>query len=227
MRVHLPLYCPFGFGPYSFGPGWLSKHAIMNTIICNPICSALHVTASLERSVGLSIGIKKIVIIPKNHDAPNNSTPDSPFRIALCRFPVLGRIAVQGLNLFSLGTVRTAIAERKHLSPEAVSGLLAPYNSWANRTAVYRFVQDIPLSPSHPSYNTLKNIEEALPSFTGKNFCFIWGMLDWCFSPDFLKRYLQFFPDAAVFRFENAHHLVVEDAPDEVIAAMKEFLSKR
>jgi haloalkane dehalogenase len=148
-----------------------------------------------------------------------------PLRIALCRLPILGRIAVQGLNLFSLGTVRMAIADRKHLSPEAESGLLAPYNSWANRAAVYRFVQDIPLSPSHPSYNTLKNIEEALLSFTGKNFCFIWGMLDWCFSPDFLKRYLQFFPDAAVFRLENAHHLVVEDAPDEVIAAMKSFLA--
>jgi len=148
-----------------------------------------------------------------------------PFRIALCRLPIFGRIAVQGLNLFSLGTIWMAIADRKHLSAEVRSGLLAPYNSWAARTAIYRFVRDIPLSQSHPSYAVLKNIEEALPSFAGRNFCFIWGMQDWCFSPDFLKRYLQFFPDADVHRIENAHHLVVEDAPDHVIMAMKSFLA--
>ncbi|MCL2744165.1 MAG: alpha/beta fold hydrolase [Planctomycetaceae bacterium] len=147
-----------------------------------------------------------------------------PLRITVCRLPVFGRIAVQCLNLFSLGTVWMAIASRKNLSAEAHSGLLAPYDSWANRTAVYRFVRDIPISPTHPSYAALKNIEDALPSFSGRNVCLIWGMQDWCFSPDFLKRYLQFFPDADVHRLDNAHHLVVEDAPDEVIAAIKKFL---
>jgi haloalkane dehalogenase len=90
--------------------------------------------------------------------------------------------------------------------------------------AVYRFVQDIPLSPRHPSYETLQKIEESLPIFRERRVCLIWGMLDWCFSPEYLKRFLQFFPEADVHRLEKAHHLVLEDAPEEVAAALETFL---
>ena len=149
-----------------------------------------------------------------------------PLRIRVCHLPIFGRLAIQGLNLFSLGTVWMAIAKHRHLAPEARAGLLAPYDTWAHRTAVYRFVQDIPLSPKHPSYETLGKIEDSLPMFRGKPVCFIWGMLDWCFSPEFLKRFLQFFPEADVFRLEQAHHLLIEDAPEDVISALEEFLKR-
>jgi len=147
-----------------------------------------------------------------------------PLRIRLCRMPLFGRLAVQGLNLFALGTLWMASANRKNLTPEVRSALLAPYHSWHRRLAIYRFVQDIPLSPKHPSYETLKTIEESLPRFREYPVCLIWGMLDWCFSPEYLKRFLQFFPEAAVHRLNNAHHLLLEDAPEEVLAALESFL---
>ena len=147
-----------------------------------------------------------------------------PMRIRLCRIPMFGRLAIQGLNLFSLGTLWMASANRKNLIPEVRSALLAPYDSWDHRLAVYRFVQDIPLSPRHPSYETLQKIEESLPIFQKRRVCLIWGMLDWCFSPEYLKRFLQFFPEANVHRLEKAHHLLLEDAPEEVAAALEMFL---
>jgi haloalkane dehalogenase len=147
-----------------------------------------------------------------------------PMRIRLCRTPFLGRLAIQGLNLFSLGTLWMASANRKNLTPEIRSALLAPYDSWSHRVAVYRFVQDIPLSPHHPSYETLLKIEESLPMFRNRRVCLIWGMLDWCFSPEYIKRFLHFFPEADVHRLEKAHHLLLEDAPDEVAAALETFL---
>ncbi len=149
-----------------------------------------------------------------------------PFRIRLCRIPIFGRLAIQGVNLFSLAAMWTAISNRKNLPKDVRAGLLAPYDTWANRVAVYRFVQDIPLSMKHPSYRTLLDIEEKLPTFASKPVCLIWGMLDWCFSPEFLKRFLQFFPDADVHRLERAHHFVVEDAPNEVIDAVDAFLKR-
>ena len=147
-----------------------------------------------------------------------------PMRIRLCRIPILGRLAIQGLNLFSLGTLWMASANRKNLTPEVRSALLAPYDSWSRRLAVYRFVQDIPLSPRHPSYETLLKIEESLPIFRERRVCLIWGMLDWCFSPEYLKQFLQFFPEADVHRLKKAHHLLLEDAPKEVAAALETFL---
>jgi haloalkane dehalogenase len=149
-----------------------------------------------------------------------------PLRIRMCRIPGLGRLLVQGFNLFAKGATRMAIAKRKGLPKEVREGLTAPYDSWAHRTALYRFVMDIPLSPRHPTYKTLTNIEEALPKFRNKPVCLIWGMLDWCFTPDYLKRFLQFYPEADVHRLNDAHHYLVEDAPEEVINALNEFLKR-
>ncbi|MDR2170004.1 MAG: alpha/beta fold hydrolase [Planctomycetaceae bacterium] len=151
---------------------------------------------------------------------------DCPLRIRFCRLPFLGRFLVQGLNIFSIATMWMAVSSRRHLPFDVRSAFLAPYNSWSNRVAIYKFVQDIPLSPHHCSYEILSEIEDFLPQFREKRMCFIWGMLDWCFSPEFLKRFLQYFPDANVYRLENAHHLLLEDAPDEVIAAMNDFFVK-
>jgi haloalkane dehalogenase len=147
-----------------------------------------------------------------------------PIRIRFCRTPFLGRLAIQGLNLFSLGTLWMASANRKNLTSAVRSALLAPYDSWSHRLAVYRFVQDIPLSSRHPSYAALQKIEESLPLFRAHRVCLIWGMLDWCFSPEYLKRFLQFFPEADVHRLDKAHHLLLEDAPEAVAAALETFL---
>ncbi len=149
-----------------------------------------------------------------------------PLRIRVGRIPILGRIAIQGLNFFSRAALKMATARPKNLSREVRAGLLAPYDSWQHRTAVYKFVADIPLSERHPSFACLRDIEEKLPLFRGKPVCLIWGMLDWCFTPEFLKRFLQFYPEADVHRIEGAGHYVLEDAGPTVVEAVREFLDR-
>lgn len=150
-----------------------------------------------------------------------------PLRIRICRMPFLGRFAIQGLNLFSLAALKMASAHPKRISKAARAGLLAPYDNWAHRTAVYRFICDIPQNEKHPTYKVLEDIEEKLPLFRNKPVCLIWGMLDWCFSPEFLSRFLQEFPEAQVHRLEQAGHYLLEDEPETVIAAIREFLEKQ
>lgn len=149
-----------------------------------------------------------------------------PLRIRACRIPGFGRLAIQGFNVFARWATWMAISRRGGLPKEIRRGLVAPYDSWANRTALYQFVQDIPLSPKHPTWKTLGEIEDALPTFRDKPVGLIWGMLDWCFTPEYLKRFLQFYPEAFVRRLDDAHHYVVEDAPEEVVAAIDEFLKR-
>jgi haloalkane dehalogenase len=153
-------------------------------------------------------------------------SPKCPLRIHVCRIPFLGRLGVQGLNLFAGAAVRMAVSDSRRMTKEVKSGLLAPYNSWKNRLAIYRFVKDIPLSEKHPSYPVLLNIEQNLSRFRDIPVAFIWGMRDWCFTPDFLKRFLQFFPDAEVHRFNDAGHYVVEDAFEEIVSILENFLAK-
>lgn len=147
-----------------------------------------------------------------------------PLRIRVCRTPLLGRLAVQGLNLFARAALRMAVCRPGGLSPPVRAGLLAPYDSWANRTAVYQFVHDIPLHPRHPSYQTLSDIEAGLAQFRDHPIALIWGMRDWCFTPHFLNRFLQIFPDAEVHRLDDAGHYVVEDAHERIIPLIEAFL---
>lgn len=147
-----------------------------------------------------------------------------PFRIAVCRIPVLGAIGVRGFNLFAGAAITQAV--EKPMTPAVKQGYLSPYNTWQNRIAVHRFVQEIPLKPSHPTYKTLIEVEENLSQFKEHPFLFPWGEKDWCFTTNFLDEWEQRFPQGETFRIPNAGHYVFEDAHEIIIPRMEEFLSK-
>jgi len=146
-----------------------------------------------------------------------------PWRIRVCRTPIVGRVALQGLNLFSRAALRMTM-NRRRLAPAEAAGYLAPYHSWARRAAVYQFVRDIPASPRHPTWQTLAQIEERLPELAGMPSLLVWGARDWCFTTQCLDRFAAVWPSAEVCRLEDAGHWVVEDAPDEVLSAVTAFL---
>jgi haloalkane dehalogenase len=148
-----------------------------------------------------------------------------PWRIACCRWPVLGPLAVRGLNLFARAALRMAVCRRERMTPAVRAGYLAPYGSWRERVALLRFVQDIPMSPGHPSYKALVEIEQRLPELAGYPMLLAWGMRDWCFTPDFLEEFMRRFPRARSVRFEQAGHYLFEDAHEELISALRGFLT--
>jgi cis-3-alkyl-4-acyloxetan-2-one decarboxylase len=150
-----------------------------------------------------------------------------PLRIAVCRIPGLGALGVRGLNLFARAALRMAVAHPERLSPAVRRGYLAPYGNWHDRVAVLRFVQDIPLSPAHPSYPTLVSIEESLSQFGNHPMLLIWGERDWCFTTDFLDEFQRRFPRAETLRLPDAGHYVFEDATEPIIDRVRAFLPRR
>jgi haloalkane dehalogenase len=147
-----------------------------------------------------------------------------PFRIRICRAPLLGSAAVRGLNAFVRAALRMAVVKRERMTPAVRAGIAAPYDSWSHRIAIDRFVKDIPMSPRHASYPTLADIEHRLPQLADKPFQFLWGQRDWCFTPAFLDRFLEFFPHAEVHRFEDAGHWVLEDAHERIVPLIERFV---
>jgi cis-3-alkyl-4-acyloxetan-2-one decarboxylase len=145
-----------------------------------------------------------------------------PLRIAVCRIPLLGKLAVRGFNAFAAAAQWMAV--QKRLPPAVRHGYLAPYDSWANRIATHEFVLDIPLGPSHRSYQTLINIEQGLAQFADHPILLIWGEQDWCFTTDFLAEWQQRFPTAQVERYPTANHYVFEDAREAMIERVRRFL---
>ena len=87
-----------------------------------------------------------------------------PLRINVCRTPLLGEWLIRGVNGFArAATVQTM--HRRALAPEVKRGYLFPYDSWANRIGVARFVADIPMRRRHPSRALLEETERGLVQF--------------------------------------------------------------
>ena len=152
--------------------------------------------------------------------------PYIPWRIRACRIPVLGRLAVQSAGLFNRAALHMTLARRAQLDPTIAAGYLAPYNSWSSRRAIYGFVHDIPGRHWHPTWYTLADIQRSLPALADRPALLIWGMRDWCFRPDCLDRFLRVWPDAQVHRLADVGHWVVEDAPDEALSIVRQFLGQ-
>jgi len=149
-------------------------------------------------------------------------SPDIPKRIAFCRLPWIGEWAMRRWNAFARAAV--SMASAKGLSIHAKKGLLAPYGSYADRVGIARFVQDIPLKKGDPSYGTLKRIQYELPTLR-MPVLFLWGMQDFCFHKGFLARWIAYFPQGKVVRFEKAGHYLFWDEAETCIAIITEFLA--
>ncbi len=145
-----------------------------------------------------------------------------PLRIAVCRIPILGALGVRGLNLFARAAQQMAVVRR--LPAPVRRGYLAPYDSWKNRITIQRFVEDIPLNDRHPSYRTLVEVESGLAQFQQSPMLLAWGMLDWCFTPEFLAKWQERFPQAIVEPLETASHYLFEDEPERLLSAVRGFL---
>lgn len=149
-----------------------------------------------------------------------------PARIALCRLPVLGESWVRGFNGFAGPAIRMAMHSRR-LSGDERRGYLFPYDSWANRIGVYRFVRDIPLESTHPSRPTIEAIEARLPDLAPNAKLILWGRRDFCFNDYFLGRWMEIYPEAQVDSYAEAGHYVLEDAGPPARRRIHDFLLER
>jgi cis-3-alkyl-4-acyloxetan-2-one decarboxylase len=152
--------------------------------------------------------------------------PFVPWRIAACRLPFVGKVAIRGLNLFARAALSMAVEHPERMTPEVQAGLLAPYDSWAHRVAIWNFVRDIPFTEVHPTHAVLAKLERSLPSLAQLPITMIWGMRDWCFRPECLTRFQAIFPQAEVHAFHDAGHYVVEDAHERIVPIVAEFIRR-
>jgi haloalkane dehalogenase len=145
-----------------------------------------------------------------------------PWSIWLCRNTPLGPLLVRGLNAFCRGAAWKCC--RRPMTPEIRQAYLQPYNSWHNRIAVLRFVQDVPLRPGESCYDLVSEVENGLHRFCQVPLLICWGDKDFVFDGDFLNEWIRRFPEAQVHRFPDAGHYVLEDAAEEIIPLVQDFL---
>jgi pimeloyl-ACP methyl ester carboxylesterase len=147
-----------------------------------------------------------------------------PWVLALCRNWVIGACLVRGLNLFCHGTAWIG-CKRRPMERDLRLAYIAPYDSWENRIAILRFVQDIPLSKRDRTFDLVSWVDERLSSLSGVPMLILWGMKDFVFDRHCLNEWLRRFPEAEVVRFPESGHYLFEDEPAGVALAVRSFLS--
>lgn len=156
------------------------------------------------------------------HNTAAFPSPDLPLRIAASRWPLIGPLLLRGFGAFSRAATTQAV--ERPLSPAVKRGLLAPYGNWHDRIAQWKFVKDIPMTPAHPTYAMLDGIDRGLAGLREKPMAIAWGMRDWCFTPAYIPRWQERFPDAELLRVEDAGHYLLEDAPEATLDFFQGFL---
>ena len=166
--------------------------------------------------------VRRLVIL---NTAAFHLPPDKrlPWQLWLVRGTPLGALLVRGLNAFARGATHVACT-RARMSRSVRNAYCAPYDSWANRRAVLRFVQDIPLEPGDPAYDVLSGIEHGLANLADRPALILWGARDFVFDHHFLAVWRRVFPSAEVHEFADCGHYVLEDAADRIIPLVKRFL---
>ncbi len=132
--------------------------------------------------------------------------------------------AIQGLNLFCIAALYLAATSR--LAPAVRQGLLAPYNSFKNRIAVLRFVQDIPLAPDDPAFAIARQVDQNLSCLNPDKVLLLWGAKDPVFDLDFLEEFRRRLPGARSHVFDDAGHYLFEDRPRETAGLIHDFFSQ-
>ena len=145
-----------------------------------------------------------------------------PAALWLVRNTKLGALLVQGLNAFSGLAARVAF--KKPVSTQVRNAYTGPYDSWHNRIATLRFVQDIPLGPGDPGFDIVSDTELKLPAFSNKPCLLAWGEKDFVFDLHFLRKWKRIFPRAKVLSYPDCGHYIFEDAGQPLTQAVSDFL---
>ena len=148
-----------------------------------------------------------------------------PGLLRLARDFSVGAWLVQRHNAFARGATVLAATRRK-LAPAVAAGLVAPYEAPGDRIATLRFVQDIPLAPGDRAWDTVVATEENLGVLADRPALALWGMKDFVFDRHFLDVWIRTWPRLEVHRFDDAGHYVLEDAADEIVPLVREFLAR-
>ena len=119
------------------------------------------------------------------------------------------------------------IAAPRPLTDAARAGFALPYQSAADRVAIARFVQDIPLSPSDPSWLELEAIEASLERLRDLPVCIVWGERDFVFTPRIRMEWERRLPAASVCAIADAGHWLLEDNPGGTEGFLRTFLDRR
>ena len=192
--------------------------------ISGPVTLAVH---DWGGAIGFGWGLKhsakiRRLVITNTAAFPLPAAKALPKRLKLGRDSALGTGLIRGLNAFAGGAARMGVVTP--MPRDVRRAYLAPYDSWANRIATSRFVQDIPLGEGDAAWPLAQAIGRKLAEYADRPAFIGWGLRDFVFDRHFLAGFTAALPGAQVHAFADAGHYVLEDKAEVLVPAIRDFL---
>ena len=167
--------------------------------------------------------VKRVVIL-NTAAFPLPAAKPMPWQLTLGRDSGMGALLIRGLNAFAAMASHVGVARR--MPRDVRRAYVAPYDSWGNRIATLRFVQDIPLREGDSAWSLLEEAGRRLPEFADRPAFIGWGLRDFVFDRHFLDGFRSALPNAEVHAYDDADHYVLEDKHGVLVSLIRRFLDE-
>jgi pimeloyl-ACP methyl ester carboxylesterase len=134
---------------------------------------------------------------------------------------ILGNLKDTMLGLLMLG-----VGKATKITQTMVQAYTAPFPNKESCRGALAFPLDIPVGRNHPSAPLMHSILERTALLRDKSKVIIWGLQDPVFPRTILDSWLKVYPGTEVHELPDASHFLQEDAPDEIVKRIREFLSR-
>lgn len=144
-----------------------------------------------------------------------------PKGYTLLRIPFIGKHLARSQNFLC----RALTGEHAKNLPQVVQeGYLAPYEKWSDRAVIANFINDLPFSEKHPSWQLYHNIETQIDTLASKPILILWGEHDSITPMETFHHWQKLLPNALAISFPDAGHLLLEDEATEAPPLVTRFL---
>jgi haloalkane dehalogenase len=125
------------------------------------------------------------------------------------------------------GLIKGGVYNKKNINNITLRAYKAPFPNKDSLKGAFAWPKDIPVGNSHPSAEAMLYIRQNLELLKEKEKILIWGMKDPIFSPKTITWWDKIYPGIKTYEIKNASHFLQEDAPDEIISFIQNFIQKK
>ncbi len=122
--------------------------------------------------------------------------------------------------------VKSGIYNKNMVNGIMLKAYNAPFPDKESLIGAFAWPKDIPVGDSHPSAAIMKKIRNNLDVLKDKQKILIWGMKDPIFPIKTISWWEKSYPGIKKFEIENASHFLQEDAPQEIIHIIQNFIAE-
>jgi haloalkane dehalogenase len=149
-----------------------------------------------------------------------------PFVFKLLRAPGTGELLVKGAHVFvRLILFKGGLVHRERLGEQEKAAYLAPHPSWPSRTGILAYPRLIPWDERNPTRPLGRRIDEGLDRLRDKPALVLWPLRDPAFGKG-LGVWRERLPHAEVHELSDAGHDVQEDAHEQIVPLLVDFLGR-